>query len=271
MSDTLQSSSLKEILDHQINDLPNDIALCLSGGIDSIALFSLLLEHGKKINVYSFAFDESSHDFIIARSLADKAKCHFTPIFLPRDIETLKNDVLTLHKDYGCVKKTEYECVWPFLYVYPCIKESVIVTGLGSEGHFGTTKKASIHFKNDLDSFRREFFSNPNVSQKNQHEALCKNFHIASWFPFLTKEVFDWSLGKTYDEINKPKLKQPLIDMITFDIRPKPSNLQCGSGIREHFDELLTTSWNRHNYKSVVGVLNEINKGAKFNAVWELI
>lgn len=262
---------MKNILDYQINELPTEIALCLSGGVDSIALFSLLLEHNKKVRVYSFAFDENSHDFITARSLANKTKCHFTPIFLPNDIETLKNDIIVLHEEYGCVKKTDYECVWPFLYVYPFITESIIVTGLGSEGHFGTTKKASIHFKNDLDSFRKEFFSNPNVSQRNQHEILCKNFHITSWFPFLTQEVFDWFLGKTWNEINKPKLKQPLIDMINFDINPKPSNLQCGSGVREHFDRLLNTSWNKHNHKSVVGILNEVNKGVRFNEVWKLI
>ena len=271
MSDISQSSSLREIFESQISRLPDKVALCLSAGIDSIALFSLLLDSKRTVSVYSFAFDESSHDFRVAKKLANEANCSFTPVFLPTDLDTLKQDILTLHEKYKCIKKTDYECVWPFLYVYPKIKESVIVTGLGAEGHFGTTRKGSIHYKDNLDAFRALFFANDNVSQKNQHNLLCSEFNLNPWFPFLTQDVRDWFSGKTWDEVNKPKAKQPILDMIKFDIIPKSSNLQCGSGIREHFDKLLNTSWNKHNYKSIVGIFNDINKGVRFNEMRKLI
>lgn len=263
---------MKAIFDNQINKLPKNVALCLSGGIDSVALLSLLLQHEKNVIVYSFTLENYiSEDFKKAKELADKFKCRFVPIYLPTDINILKQDIIKLHQIYDCEKKTDYECVWPFLYVYPKITESVIVTGLGAEGHFGSTKRGSIHFKNDLDSFRKQFFNRPNVSQIQQHIKLCKEYSLNCWFPFLSDELHTFFLGKTWSDVNKPKIKQPILDLIDFDFSPKSSNLQVGSNIRSHFDSLLNTDWNINNYKSVVGILNSINRGDISNARRKLV
>lgn len=258
----LQSNNLRDILYQQINDLPTKVGLCLSGGIDSVALLSLLLQCNKDITVYSFTLqDYVSDDFKKAKELACKFDCKFIPVYLPVELDVLKRDIIKLHDKYWCVKKTDYECVWPFLYVYPKIIESVIITGLGAEGHFGSTKKGSIHYKNDLDTFRKQFFNNPNVSQIQQHIKLCQEYSLNFWFPFLSKELYTYFIGKTWDDVNKPKIKQPILDLIDFEFIPKSSNLQVGSNIRNHFDRLLYTDWNLHNYKSIVGILNLVNRG----------
>lgn len=262
MLDILQSNDLKKIFENQIQQLPQDVALCLSGGIDSIALLSMLLEFGKNIHIYTFTLnDYISDDFRIAESLASRFNCEFNAVILPSDLEILKSDILKLHTIYGCRKKTDYECIWPFLYVYPNIKESIIVTGLGAEGHFGSTKKGSIHYKNNLDEFRQMFFANDNVSQIKQHTQLCKEYSLAHYFPFLTDDIKNYFMGKEWNDVNKPKAKQPIIDLISFDVKIKSSNLQLGSRIALHFDRLLQTNWNLHNYKSVVGIFNSVNKG----------
>ena len=262
MLDILQLNELRDIFDKQIDKLPEDVALCLSGGIDSVALLSLLLRHKKRVVVYSFTLQNYiSDDFKRAKQLSDKFDCVFKPVYLPVDMSTLKQDILKLHFSYACKKKTDYECVWPFLYVYPNITESVIITGLAAEGHFGSTKKGTLHFKNDLDAFRKQYFSRDNVNQIVQHTKLCAEYSLNYWFPFLSKEIQDFFIGKTWDDVNEPKVKQPILDLIDFEFSPKSSNLQVGSNIREHFDLLLDTDWNLHNYKSIVGVFNSIERG----------
>lgn len=263
---------LNDIFNSQIEKLPKKVALCLSGGIDSVALLSLLLENKKKVVIYSFTLEDyESFDFITAKELSERFNCEFNPVYLPIDIGVLKKDILRLHTDYNCRKKTEYECVWPFLYIYPAIKEKVIVTGLGAEGHFGTTKKGALHYHDDLDGFRDTFFGNKNVSQQYQHKKLCAENKKVSYFPFLTEEIRNYFRGKTWEEVNKPKLKQPILDLINFEISVKSSNLQLGSGVADHFDKLLYTDWNNHNYKSVVGILNAVNRGEVSNAKRKLI
>ena len=267
-----QSNELRVIFDEQISTLPERIALCLSGGIDSVVLFSLLLQHKKQVTVYSFTLQNYiSEDFKKAKNLAERFNCVFEPIYLPVDLDILKKDIFILHSKYNCKKKTEYECVWPFLYVYPKIKESVIVTGLGAEGHFGCTKKGILHFKNDLDTFRNQYFNQDNVNQIQQHTKLCKEFSLDYYFPFLSKDIREFFIGKTWDEVNKPKIKYPILNLIDFEFSPKSSNLQVGSNIREHFDLLLNTDWNLHEYKSVSGILNSVNRGELPSAKRKLI
>lgn len=273
MSAILQLNELTAIFNNQINKLPNDVGLCLSGGIDSVALLSLLLKSDKNITIYSFTLQNYiSEDFKRAKELANRFNCKFIPIYLPISIDVLKRDIIKLHQQYACIKKTEYECVWPFLYVYPKITESVIVAGLGAEGHFGSTKRGSIHFKNDLDSFRKQFFNNgANPGQIQQHVKLCKEYSLNLWFPFLSNDIITFFMGKTWNDINKPKIKQPILDLIDFDFSPKSSNLQIGSNIRNHFDLLLETDWNTANYRSIVGILNSINRKYEINGKRKLI
>lgn len=272
MSVISQSNELKKIFEAQIRKLPKDVALCLSGGIDSVALLSLLLEFDKTVHVYTFTLDNyESDDFKIASRLADRFNCEFTGIILSSDLDVLKSDVLKLHSQYDCIKKTDYECTWPFLYVYPAIKEKIIVAGLGAEGHFGSTRKGSIHYKNNLDEFRQMFFSNENVSQTKQHKKLGAEYSLIQYFPFLTDEIKHYFTGKSWNDVNKPKVKQPIIDLISFDANVKSSNLQLGSRVALHFDKLLQTDWNLHSYKSVVGIFNSVNKGELPNAVRKLI
>lgn len=264
MSDISQLSKLKDVLTQQILNLPDDVSLCLSAGIDSIALLSMLLQCNKSVTVYSFTLKSKlSNDFNVAKKLADKYNLRFVDVLLPDDEMSLKRDVLVLHNEFGCRKKTDYECVWPFLYVYPKLQNNVIVAGLGAEGNFGTTKRACIHYKNNLDEFRDLFFSNQNVSQTIQHSMLGEKYNIKSWFPFLTDDVRNIFIGKSWEELNQPHVKNCVFELIPNDIRKfvRTGNLQLDSGIAKHFDMLLNTDWNLHNYKSIIGIFNSIERG----------
>ena len=52
-------------------------------------------------------------------------------------------------------------CAFPFLYVYPHIKEKYILTGWAADGYYGVSKRANIHYKHTkelLDVFRNGYF-----------------------------------------------------------------------------------------------------------------
>lgn len=261
-----------------INELPyNDVGLCLSAGLDSQCILFALLEAGKKVHTYSFTMDDrESRDFKMARSISDKFNVEFTPIYLPSDIDVLIKDLKALHYEYGCVKKTEYECVWPFLYLYKEVSEKILANGISSDGHFGLSLKYALHYKdrlNGLDEYRNLYWNRKNGSEYIQHRLLAKKYDITVFEPYRDQKIIDYFSGTTWEECNKPHQKQPLINSFSeyFDqIKIYPhTNFQLGdSGISEHFELLLNTSINVHNYKSVVGIFNSINRGEILNG-WE--
>jgi len=81
--------------------------------------------------------------------------------------------------------------------------------------------------------------------------------------PYLSKEMIEEFSGTTWEEINKPKQKYPIIVAYKeyFDkIRVYPhQNFQKGdSGISEHFTKLLSTELNTNNFRSVTSIFNRL-------------
>lgn len=272
MSDISQSSELnvKPVLIDLVNKHITDeqVAISLSSGIDSVSVLFALLECNKIVTVYSFTLeDRESRDFKEARQLAQKLNLQFVPILLPTSINTLKDDCIKLHKKYGCVKKTDYVCTWPYLYLTKEVKQHTLATGMAADGHFVISKKGMINYKDNVVEFRKKYFSNPTRCQLPYRTALANEYDIKLFEPYLKKEMFEYLLYSTWDECNKPNQKMPIRrafpDMYEKYIKiHNHTNFQLGdSGIAEHFEKLLQTDWNIHNYKSVVGVFNTINRG----------
>src|SRR5688572_10811276 len=94
-----------------------DVAVLLSGGIDSASVMFALIELGKRVTAYSFMMDgHMSQDFQLARRNARAFGVAFVPVFLPRDLATLKRDLYELTRTGVVSKKTDYECGWPMLH-----------------------------------------------------------------------------------------------------------------------------------------------------------
>jgi asparagine synthetase B (glutamine-hydrolysing) len=263
MTNTVTSILLKEA--KKIKD--KDVAVMLSGGVDSCSILFSLLKAGKNVKAYSFTLDShESTDFKSAKSVCNEFKIDFTPIYLPTDIGILKRDVKHLILNKGLRKKTEIECSWAMMYAIKHVKEKAIFTGHGADGHFGLSKRAMIHFKHSaekMDEFRSDLFSNPNYSQKLTLEDMALENDKSIILPYLTDDMKNLFIGKSWEEINKPKEKQPILNSFPeyfkrVKIR-KHSNFQLGdSGIAEVFSKLLETDFNIRNYKSVVGIYNSI-------------
>lgn len=271
LSDILQSSELNvhDTLINLTKQIKEDeVAISLSSGIDSASVLFALLECGKKITAYSFTLDtHKSRDFLEAEELANKLGIDFVPIILPTDVDKLKEDCIVLHNDYGCIKKTDYICTWPYLYLTPAVKEKVLATGMAADGHFVISKKGCIHYKDNPEEFRRAYFSNPSRCQLPCRTKLANVFGVTLFEPYLMKDMYQYLLHSTWDECNKPKQKMPIRrafpDMYSKYITIHPhTNFQLGdSGISEHFNKLLNTDWNTQHFMAVTGIFNRINKG----------
>ena len=276
MSDILQSNELNvhDTLIALTNQLEaEEVAISLSSGIDSLSVLYALLECNKRVTVYSFTLeDRESRDFKEAKETAEKLNLSFVPIILPIDVKTLKRDVCRLHTDYGCIKKTDYVCSWPYLYLTNKVKEKVLATGMAADGHFCISKKGMIHYRNDIITFRKNYFSNPSRCQLPQRTKMASECGIQLFEPYLDNAMYEYLLNSTWDECNKPQQKMPIRRAFNYEHMHNHTNFQLGdSGISEHFEKLLKTDWNTHNYKSVVGIFNLVNKGELPYAVRKLI
>ena len=133
---------VKKYLQNHIKDNTPDeeVAVLLSGGVDSISV--ALSAHGVGIKVIPYTFhliNKPSYDSQTAKTVSDMMGWKLNTIEVPT--ENLVDDWYELVK-LGCKKKTHFECVFPFLYIYPEIKEKYVLTGWGADGYFGVSKKA---------------------------------------------------------------------------------------------------------------------------------
>ena len=255
---------IRALLSSWANSLQHDrVAVLLSGGIDSAAIVFALLRAGKRVTAYTFALEGVlSGDFSRARRLCDQFKVPFVPVFLPRCLNVLACDLQTL-KSLGAKKKTDFECGWPMLYAYAATHEAVVASGMGADGHFCISKKGMIHFRSRIDDFRLSLYRNPGYAQQPIHKALGAKHGKQVELPFLSRAMQDAFLGTTWEQVNKPKQKQPILsaypqEFARVEVRPH-INLQLGdSGIAKHFEGLLKTPLNARKHKSVRGIYNDL-------------
>ena len=137
---------LRKLLeDHIKNNVPDsEVAVLLSGGVDSVSVGLAAESAGKEVHAYSFYLNGApSYDFVKAAEIAHKRNWNFTPIVVPTN-----NLIQDWHRlvELKCRKKTHFECVFPFLYVYPQIEEKYVLTGWGADGYFGPSKKAMMRY-----------------------------------------------------------------------------------------------------------------------------
>ena len=261
---------IKSLLINHIRDnVPdNEVAVLLSGGVDSISVGLAAHHVGKKIHAYSFLLGEqTSYDFAKAAEVAYKMKWDFTPVVVPR--ENLIEDWHDLVK-LGCKKKTHFECVFPFLYVYPEIEEKYVITGWGADGYFGVSKKAMMRYSGmhrarnyvkyckkhnqkrlTFNQFREAYLSKGNIAGLDWHTKVAVKYNKKHITPYLDDKVYDYLMSKTYRELNTPKQKSIVRSDFTefkkFGRIETHINLHLAAGIDKLFKTLLNN--NEINFK----------------------
>jgi len=253
---------IKKLLQNHIksNIVDEEVAVLLSGGIDSISVGLAADGADKKVNAYCFQLgDQTSYDFAKAAEISNKMNWKFTPIVVPTD--NLEVDWIELVQ-LGCKKKTHFECVFPMLYIYPKIKEKYVLTGWGADGYFGVSKKAMMRYSNDkkwnnytkyckehnqkqltFNEFREEYFLENECAGLKWHNFVVAKYNKIHITPYLDKKVKTYLMKKDWQELNKPRQKEIVRKDFTklknFGIIKEHQNLHLGSGVDKLFETLL--------------------------------
>ena len=266
--------TIKTVLESIVTDKCKDseVALHLSGGVDSCCLGFCAEEIGKKVTSYCFRIkDKPNPDSISAEHISKEMGWDFNLIELPDDIETLISDVKLLASQYDCEKKTQFECTWPFIYIYPEIKEKYILSGLGADSHYGLSRSSHTKYKSRLskknfDIYRYDYFAQENPGGYLQQLQLSEQYNKKFVVPFIEKEVFDHFIQFDWYEINKPYEKHMIIEQYKnqfskMNVR-KHANLQLISGVSDHFEKLFETELNHKKRVRVMDILRDVYKNS---------
>ena len=245
------------------------VAVLLSGGVDSISVALAAHRLNKKITAYSFKLDNTNnYDSDKAEEIAKIFKWKYKLIEVPTN--NLQDDFLQLVSKFRCKKKTHFECVYPFMYVYPEIKEREVLSGWAADGYYGISKKAMMHYakkgqKTRFDEFRNEYFAYNNRAGYNWHKSVADYYDKKFITPYLTEDVRMFFYDKDWEELNKPFQKHHVVNAFPefkkFKFK-KHINLQLGSGIDKLFESLLNnrTLNPKGKYKSVSGLCQSWGK-----------
>ncbi len=259
---------LSEIIEKQV--LGDDVAILMGGGVDAATLLFTCLRLNKNPHGYSFYIEgQSSYDSEKAEEICKTFDIPFTPIPLPTN--NLVSDFKLLASKYKCRKKTHFECIWPFIYTFPKVKEKYILTGVGADSHYVLSKKGMMHYKDTIelmDEYRYDYFSQENPGALDQLRQFCDEYDKILCVPYFEKEVYDCFYGKSWEEINRPY--QKYLVKSRFDefkkIKVKPHiNYQLCAKIPELFETLIENK--EINFKRRSRVMDMCRDWRKLNKV----
>ena len=268
---------------HIKNNVPDsEVAVLLSGGVDSLSVALSAHDLGKKVIAHSFYLKGNmSYDFKTAEKFSSKMGWTFIPTEVPA--ENIVADWYRL-VDLRCVKKTHFECVFPFLYVYPQIKEKYVLTGWGADGYFGPSKKATMRYSSDkkwdnytkyckehnqkqltFNEFRLAYLDGDCAGLK-EHTNLATKHNKIHVTPYLDTDVRELLMSKSYEELNKPKqkhfIRKNFTELKKFGTIKPHQNLHLNAGVDKLFETLLkNTEINFNERKRMMDVCRDWSRG----------
>lgn len=266
---------LETIIKEKIENTNKKIGIALSSGIDSAVLMFSLLSMGYKVTAFSFHREGViSTDYSKAKENCRILDVPFVEVVIPNKIDI--DRLIHIMKDHQLKNKAAVECTYTMDFVWSEMEKhgiGVAFSGVGNDNHFGTTKKASIHYSDSLSAcqeFRKLSFDHFNFNKTGKwcmglqpqvwtDLALEKGIELVA--PAYDKRIYDFFYNFQFKELNTPKQKYPcwkaypdFVDKVNLG---RHQDLQCGdTKIRELFEPLLLDP-----------VLNP-NKKTKMLAFW---
>jgi asparagine synthetase B (glutamine-hydrolysing) len=115
-----------------------DVALLLSGGIDSYSVGVACEREGKRVVAYTYELEGiPSADRTKAETLARRRGWPLKVVIVPTG--DIARDFFRLIGVWGCRKKTHVEVMFPMMYVLPAIGEQDVFTGWNADDHYTNT------------------------------------------------------------------------------------------------------------------------------------
>lgn len=249
---------LETIIKEKIENTNKKIGIALSSGIDSSVLLFSLLSMGYKVTAFSFHREGViSTDYSKAKENCRILDVPFVEVIIPNQIET--DRLIHIMKDHSLKNKAAVECTYTMDFVWSKMQEykvDVAFSGVGNDNHFGTTKKASIHYSDSLSAcqeFRKLSFDHFDFAKTGKWRmgkqpqvwtdlALEKGIELVA--PAYDKRLYDLFYPYQFKELNKPKQKYPCWESYDSYVQKtklgRHQDLQCGdTKIRELFESLL--------------------------------
>lgn len=205
-----------------------DVALLLSSGVDSTTIGMAAHSIGKRVHAYTFSsVDGSDFDVRYAAETARIMDWEHTIVRLPERVTPSHlRRLLQLH----CIKKREFECSWPFLFVYPRVQQSHVLIGLSVDPYFGLAREPTLQglsgpksTKPAFDQYRRDTLhrlvvqgdsalcSAYNPASSWQHLQLQRVHRLVGVNPYRQKAVYDLFLRFDWRQLNYPRQKHFLV------------------------------------------------------------
>lgn len=243
-------------------------ALLLSGGTDSLTVLWSLLDLGVHPMCYSFYLQGKVHTDVVAAKLACETwGLPLRVVQIPRS--SLLEDVKVLIGKFAATRKTLVQCAHPLLHLLPEIAEEQVFTGLTADDWWGSSKSDAIHCARNYTEFqrrRRARLQDVETSGYALWRRIAETYGKHLCVPYRSAEVTSWMLSRTWEQLNRPKQKQAALDAFRAEysrvaIYRRNCNLQCGSGIREWHETLLSHPCNVNRRTNVVALYKDIAAG----------
>lgn len=244
---------------------PRDVALLLSGGIDSALAGIAATRTGHRVHAYTFRIEgQPGFDDKWAEHTASVMGWEWTLVELPSDVYAVAGLVPMMHDEFSCRLKRNYECIWPLLFSYARITEKYVVSGLAADNHYMPNRKAqklgARENKKVFDELRSGSFAR---LHEGGIDALSVDYNPANlWMnlqaerhfgkvgvnPYLEKELYDLLLPFNWDQLHKPRQKHHLVgaypEVMKYVGHRNHRNYQNAGGIDTLFEKLLKTPLN---------------------------
>ena len=264
---------LREFLEKNIREEirgveDKDIALLFSGGTDSSCILFSLLDLGIKPALYIYVVQGAmSEDWKRARIASDKFGLKLTVCVIPYDTEALIRDIKRLIK-CGVEGKVNTQCMHGNLYMLEKIKEKLAFNGSGVDGLYGTYRDMAIIAKDGVLFMKKQLEHLRNENDDGM--AYLRQFYhkegIRIAFPYREGNITRYLVGKTYGEMNRPRLKwiivkeyQDYYKQLGKYYSPRGSQ-QLISGVRTFHDKLINSRVNTKNRKSVAWIYKDMKE-----------
>lgn len=261
------AEQLREIFVESVKskaDNKKKVGLMLSGGIDSTSILYSLMELDINITPYTFYMEDYvSKDLLSSRKICEEYSLKLIEAEVPKD-NILMDFERLFH--YGCHKKTQFETRIHYLYLFPKVKEKILLYGLGADTLYGMRKNVIIRGRNNPTEFNNirgesyEYLVNVDL-ELDQRIADEWGFTIKD--PYMDRNVYDFFIQFDWQYLNKPYQKWIMLNAFSEyyekDGYRKHLNFQIASGMRDYCATFVEDeSVNVNSKKSVVGVYNDL-------------
>lgn len=235
---------LKELLKKSVKSSKSDnVAVLLSGGIDSCVILNLLMDENLEIEPYAIKMDDiDSDDYLSFIDIVEHYDFDYTVVKI--DSKTNLDEYKQFLIEHGINPRLKASLLTMSLFciLIDNIDQDVIYTGLGSDAYFGLGRDFMIKSKREektkvptlksMQEYRIKVYG----TYKKQYEsakAYAESKGKTLIAPFMHDDVYNYFWDKTFEEVNQPGRKRILINLYSdffkrFKAR-RPSNMQCGN------------------------------------------